>query len=203
MKKFFTIAFMALATLVANAQTPEEGTFSVTPKVGITYGGYIETSYVSSGKVENNGEIGFAVGAEASYVVNGWFKPSFGVMYQSVSNNFKNDGTDIGTQTIGYLSIPLLANFYVSDGFALKVGVQPSFLLSASANKGIGNQKSFYNSSDFIVPVGASYEIGNIEIDGRINLGFGNIIKDDCYLGPCAKLCNGFFTLTVGYRFDL
>lgn len=202
MKKFFAIAAMALVTLVANAQTPDQGTFSITPKAGISYGGYFHTSYSAGQEIETQGSIGFTVGAEASYMAGTWFKPSIGVEYTSVANTFKYETGGDYTLTSGYLAIPVLANFYVSNGWALKVGVQPAFLLSASGSND-KDQKEFLNSTDFSIPIGTSYEFGNFMLDITFHLGITNTVKDGCTMSHHDKLSNGYGTFTIGYRLDL
>lgn len=204
MKKFFAIAAMALVTLVANAQTPDQGTFSITPKAGISYGGYLNTSYTSyTGKLETQGSIGFTVGAEASYMASSWFKPSIGLAYNSVTNTIKDDLGSF-SQTNGYLAIPVLANFYVSNGWALKTGIQPAFLLSASIDGDDG--KDSFKSTDFTIPVGTSYEFGNFMLDFTFYIGLTNTLKDDSESHTHTKfnkLSNGYGTFTIGYRLDL
>lgn len=51
---------------------------------------------------------------------------------------------------------------------------------------------------DLSIPVGASYEYMNVILDARYNFGLTNIYKIDAM-----KSKNRFFTITVGYRFNL
>lgn len=204
MKKFFTAAVIALVSLTASAQTPEQGEVSLTPMLGVSYGGFMGYEYKGAGDNSRDGQIGFTVGAELGYMCNSWFKASLGVQYINSStkfgwekkNDFKND----------YLAIPVLANFYVGDGFALKAGVQPAFLLSSSL--GSDDIKDGIQSFDFTIPVGLSYEFSNIVLDARYNIGVQNIIKDGKIIGTSpaegfTNLTNGYATITVGYKFSL
>ena len=58
------------------------------------------------------------------------------------------------------INIPLLANFYVTKNFALKVGLQPGIIASAKSHS--GNNTTTVTSScqtiELSIPFGASYE---------------------------------------------
>lgn len=95
-------------------------------------------------------------------------------------------------------------NFYVAKGFALKVGVQPEFLLSAkfknSAGDGLTEDLRDKESFGLSIPIGASYEFGgNWVVDARFDLGLTKIAKvlDD------EKLKSRVIAVTLGYKFDL
>lgn len=201
MKKFFAAAVIALVSLTASAQTPEQGEVSLTPMLGISYGGYMNYEFQGGFDTPSrNGNIGFTIGAELGYMCNNWFKPSVGVQYINASTQLKLDDAKEDIKN-DYLAIPVLANFYVGDGFALKVGVQPAFLLSTKLGSEDG--KDFVNSFDFTIPVGLSYEFSNIVLDARYNIGLQNTIKSDKKVDGFTNLTNGYATITVGYKFSL
>ena len=107
-------------------------------------------------------------------------------------------------------------NCYVARGFALKAGVQVGFLLDGKikyeetpftvnedGSKEYGDTEAYNNdfagnTVDLSIPVGASYEYMNVILDARYNFGLTNIYKIDAM-----KSKNRFFTITVGYRFNL
>lgn len=201
MKKFFAAAVIALVSLTASAQTPEQGELSLTPMLGVSYGGYMSYEYQGGYETPSrNGNIGFTIGAELGYMCNNWFKPSVGVQYINASTQLKlaDAKKDIKND---YLAIPVLANFYVGDGFALKVGVQPAFLLSSKFDG--EDKKDHVNSFDFTIPVGLSYEFNNIVLDARYNIGVQNSIKSDKRIAGFTNLTNGYATITVGYKLKL
>ena len=205
MKKFFTAALVALMSLTASAQTPEKGEISLTPMAGISYGGFFGYEYKGGGDTPNrDGNVGFTVGAELGVMNSNFFKSSIGVQYINSSTSlgfgkatdFKND----------YIAIPVLANFYVADGFAIKAGVQPAFLVSSKI--GSIDSKDYVKSFDFTIPVGLSYEFSNIVLDARYYIGTQNLVKDGNYVGTVdgsgfRSLTNGYATITVGYKFKL
>lgn len=205
MKKLFAIAVMVIASLTASAQSPEKGTVSLTPMVGISQGSFfnVKCSTNSGDLPTTSGKIGFTGGVELGYMASNWFKPSLGLMFNNISSNMKADGYKVPLNN-NYFAIPVLANFYVANGLALKVGVQPAFLLSSKIDG--KDVKEFMNSFDFSIPIGISYEYKNFVVDARIHVGATNIIKDDCSLyvsnGFFEKLTDGYGLLTVGYRID-
>ena len=106
-----------------------------------------------------------------------------------------------------YLNIPIVANFYVVKGLAVKAGIQPTFNVKSDFvysydGKNVGGKLSEVGidikSFDLAVPMGLSYEYKNVVVDGRYNLGLMNIVdyeKDDTK--------NSVFQITVGYKFKL
>lgn len=117
---------------------------------------------------------------------------SAGLLYSQqgfkVSENV--EGVDIEAKwKPAYLNIPILANFYVANGLALKAGVQPGFMVAKDDAENV-------NTFDFSVPVGISYEYMNICLDARYNIGCTKVDKD-------VKGCNSVFQITLGYKFKL
>ena len=116
-----------------------------------------------------------------------------------------------GTVKLDYINVPILANVYVAKGFAVKLGVQPGFLINNKVkvsqngvNAEVDLEKSLKaagidakpNKVDISIPVGVSYEFSNINIDARYNWGVTKIIDED-------SSKNSVFQITVGYKFAL
>jgi len=115
-------------------------------------------------------------------------------------------GWDKNQVNLGYLNIPIVANYYLAKGFAIKAGIQPGFLLSAKQKvDGIGNTpsenidiKDGYKSFDLSIPLGLSYEYEKAVFDLRYNLGVTKLNKEG------DESCkNSVIQFTVGYKFDL
>src|SRR3712207_7766608 len=68
-----------------------------------------------------------------------------------------------------YINVPIMANVYVVNGLAVKLGVQPGFAVDKA--------DSDINTVDFSIPVGASYEYKNIvdRKSTRLNSSHANI----------------------------
>jgi len=120
MKKFTTLCLSLLLSATTFAQT-EPGTFSLQPKVGIN------VSNVISSDGDNGAKAGLVFGAEANYQLNKLFSFSLGTIYSQQGTKQSLNGADV-TMKLDYINVPILINFHVVQGLALKVGVQPGFL---------------------------------------------------------------------------
>ena len=192
MKKIFIVASLILAFATAKAQS-EVGGFSVRPMVGMNIG-------MMTNADDSDPRIGFVVGTELEYQATDLLGLSAGLLYSQ--QGCKID--DNGTLKLDYINIPLLANVYVAKGFAVKLGLQPGFLINdkakvsdsgVSVETGLGDlSKNFVLS----VPVGISYEFSNIQLDARYNWGVTHALSAE---GESSN--SSAFMITVGYKFNL
>ena len=195
MKKILMIAALMVATLSASAQN-EVGQFTLKPMVGINLSNI--TNY--NGKIR----VGLAAGVEAEYGITETFGVSGGVLY-SMEGCKNKDNSDFKTN-LDYINVPILANAYLFKGFAVKVGVQPGFLVNAKekySRGGIsfdGDIKDACNKVDLSIPIGVSYEYASFVFDARYNWGLTNTWKDDT---RDKKSHNSVFMFSVGYKFAL
>lgn len=185
MKKIFMMAAVALMSLSAFAQQ-EAGTISLQPKIGINMAS-LTGDYGSDKKMK----VGMTLGVEGLYQMSDKFGISAGINYSMQGVKVSSD-----KYKLNYLNIPILANYYVISGLAVKAGIQPGFLLGAKYED--TDIKDDCKKMDFAIPVGVSYEFSNIVIDARYNIGLTNV-WDDSY--DSSK--NSVFQLTVGYKFSL
>ena len=184
MKKVMILAVMMVATLTASAQ------WSVTPKVGLNLANF-------SGDVSgNNIKLGLAAGAELMYRVSPTVGISGGLIYSMQGTAFDGDID----WNVDELNIPILANFYVANGLALKAGIQPGFIMSAKAKADKVTEDikdAFFQSLELSVPLGLSYEISDFVLDARYNLGVAKLNKGD------GSVRNSVIQFTVGYKIPL
>ena len=195
-KTLFTILFVALAAVSASAQN-----MFVKPMVGGTLSTF-------TGDAEDvKMKFGFVGGAEFGYMVTPEFAVTAGLLasMQGAASKDNVFTKDFKT-TLTYLNIPILANYYVAPGLAIKAGVQPGFMLSRKTSytdltdhidvedTSTDGMKKF----DFSIPLGLSYEFSDFVIDARYNLGLTNIYDSDNM-----KVKNGVIMLTVGYKIPL
>ena len=192
MKKLFMIAAMMVATLSANAQN-EVGQWSIKPMVGANFATMTKTT-------DSKMRVGVTAGAEFAVGAAENFEISFGALYSMQGVKGKTDGIE-QTYKFDYINIPVLANYYVAPGFAIKAGVQPGFNVKkkakveaagVSADVTVDDVKGFALS----VPVGLSYEFSNFVIDARYNWGLTKAIKD-------YDSKHSYFTITLGYKLPL
>ena len=120
------------------------------------------------------------------YKVDDIISLSGGVLYSRQGSKAKN--TD-AKWAPSYLNVPVLANVYPVEGLAVKLGVQPGFMIDKDK---ADEAKKF----DLSIPVGLSYEYSNFVIDGRYNFGVTKLFKD-------GNSKNSVFQITVGYKFEL
>ena len=192
MKKFLVFASLVLAFVSAKAQS-EVGQWSVRPTVGMNLG-------FMSNSEDCSARVGLVVGTELEYQATDMVGLSAGLLYSQ--QGCKID--DAGTLKLDYINIPLLANVYVAKGFAVKLGLQPGFLINdkakasdsgVSVEAGLGNLSKNFALS---VPVGISYEFSNIQLDARYNWGVTHALSAE---GESSN--SSVFMITVGYKFNL
>jgi len=195
MKKLMMIAAMMLMSMGAFAQN-EVGQFTLKPMVGMTLANITNID----GKIK----VGLAAGVEAEYGITETFGVSGGVLY-SMEGSKNKDNSDFKTN-LDYINVPILANAYLFKGFAVKVGVQPGFLVRAKekySNGGItvdGDIKDACNKVQLSIPIGLSYEYADFVLDARYNWGLTNTFKND---NSDKKSHNSVFMFTLGYKFAL
>ena len=214
MKKIMMIAAMMVATLGAVAQN-EVGQFTLKPMVGL--------NLASITKGQNSKmRVGVAAGFEGEYGVSKNFGVSAGLLYslQGVKENGTMDidlpilgnvkYTGDATTKLDFINIPILANYYIVKGLAIKAGIQPGFCVSKnralkgtaiaagktiaidSSNKIEDGVKSF----QFAIPVGVSYEYQSFVLDARYNIYATKALKN-------ADPRHSVFTVSLGYKFAL
>ena len=187
------IAAMSLMSMGAFAQQ-----MFVKPMVGGTL-----ATITGDGTDNAKFKLGLVAGAEFGYMIAPQFAVTAGALVSMQGAGIKDhDGLTDGSETLTYLNIPVLANYYVAPGLAIKAGVQPGFLL-ARKNKYTRNghdhevtEKDGLKSLDFSIPLGLSYEISDFVIDARYNLGLSNLLDDhDNFIQK-----NSVIMLTLGYK---
>ena len=193
MKKLF-LAVVAMMVSAATFAQNEVGQLTIQPKVGVNIANITDAD-------DADPRIGLAAGAEFEYGLTDNIGLSAGVLYSMQGFKTTEEGVDC-TLKLDYLNVPILANFYVAKGFAVKLGVQPGFKLSSKAKfKGSGGSKEVevedgVKSVDLSIPVGLSYQYQNIVFDARYNWGVTKIVDD-------VDSKHSVFQITVGYKFSL
>lgn len=127
------------------------------------------------------------------------FQPE--LLYSSQGVKGSEDGFDM-TLKLDYLTIPLMAKYYVADKFSLDFGPQLGFLLKADAETmGVSvDFKDYVKSFDFGLNLGLGYEFNKFFINGRYNIGLSNIWDGEFDDGD-TKNQNSVIQFGVGYKF--
>ncbi len=203
MKKLFISIALMVMTLTVQAQH-EEGDFTIQPRVGVTF------SNLSDG---DKWKTNIAYGVELEHFLADEFSLSAGVLftnqgciYDNLSDDFESD--EKIKLHVYYGTIPIMANYYILPGLALKAGIQPALRVKTKAQQG-GNSIDLdnainllyadsdvkINKFDFSIPVGLSYEFKGITLDARYNIGLTSLLNG----GETVR--NSVFVLTLGYKF--
>jgi hypothetical protein len=205
MKKIMMIAAMMVAAISANAQN-EVGQLTLMPKAGINI------STITGDGINKKSKVGLVAGIEAEYGISEKFGLQFGLLYSMEgcksdavvaagegASAFRAEGVK---WNLDYINIPIMAQYYVVKGLAVKAGIQPAFNVrgkwSVDGNSGkmkdIGYEPKAFN---FSIPVGLSYEYQNFVLDARYNIGVTKLVKD------ADQGRNSTFAITLGYKFAL
>ena len=180
MKKVL-LSIAALFTVATYASAQETG-FGFGPKVGINLS--------NQTLLDGDYKTGLTAGVCADYRFSNLFALSADVLYSRQGT--KGEGVKVKTDN---LNIPILANFYLVKGLAVKAGIQPGFLLKAKNND--VDVKAAYKKADVAVPVGVSYLFNcGLILDARYNIGLTSLAKDKDIVTR-----NSVFAVTAGWRF--
>ena len=196
------IAAMMVAAISANAQN-EVGQVTLMPKAGINI------STITGSGSDKKSKVGLVAGAEFEYGVAQNFDITAGVLYSMEGAKFGDVKFNMD-----YINIPILANYYVVPGLAVKAGIQPAFNVrkKASYNGNTANIDDVMNdilsiagagvetgvkSFNLSIPVGISYEYQSFVLDARYNIGVTKVFKN------ADQGRNSTFAITLGYKFAL
>jgi hypothetical protein len=153
-------------------------------KAGINYSNYTNAEINTDAITSFHG--GFI--AEIKLLKNFALQPE--LYYSTQGATIENLGDELKNE-LGYVSIPLLAKFYLTDNLSFDIGPQASFLLS-ERNEVTTNDT---NSFDFAVVGGLGYDLGkHFFIQGRYGLGLTEAKRD-------AEIKNSVLQASIGYKF--
>ena len=202
MKRVMVVATTLLLSVSTNAQNPV-GSWSLQPGAGINLATMTNDNDAKT-------RIGLVAGAELEYQASPLLSVSAGALYSQQGADADSQGMN-GTIKMDYVNIPILANFYVAKGFAVKVGIQQGFLVNDKvkvSSNGVSAEvdlKKAYqaagidadiSSFDFAIPLGISYEFSHVVLDARYNL---SLTKAISAFGESTK--HSVFQITLGYKF--
>ena len=209
------IVLALLSIAISGSAQQESGSWSLTPRVGINTsklsGWKVFTSMDADAKaVKAERKWGLTAGAELEYQAWQQIGLSLGAYYSNEGYRYPfdltGDNNDKATETMHWLNIPVLVNFYIEPkilkGLALKAGVQLGYLLGAR-NKVDGTTTtttSNYKRVNFSIPAGISYTYHGFTADVLYNIGISNL----CNVSALDESWRtNSLWITLGYKFAL
>lgn len=175
----------------------------------------------AGGELEYRATDEFSLSIGAFYQELGCRYPDYVEDLKDDKGNVTTSGMDKNRIKLEYINVPIMLNGYIAGGLSLKAGVQVGFLLSSKwkyrmsnitedmGDDGVpqytygqpinGCIKPQTNRVDLSIPIGISYEYMNVVLDARYNYGLLKTFKKE--FDDYAH--NRYFTLTVGYKFEL
>lgn len=210
MKKFSLILLMALLTL--SYSKAQEVNFGA--KAGVNFAD-IKGKDVSS----FDGRTCFHAGIMVEIMLSEKFAFQPELLYSCQGSDY-SETYDIGTDTFvkagltysgtvkaDFLNMPLMAKYFITEGFSLEVGPQIGLLLSAkdaydlAGDSGEEDIKEYLKGIDFGVNFGLGYKLENgLNVAVRYNLGLTDLNDDPDYLGD-SDYKNGVFQISLGFFF--
>ena len=184
MKKLFTIT-MALVAFTISAQNVTFGA-----KAGLNF-----ASMTGDDADGLDGRTSIHLGVTAEIEMSDSFSIQPELLYSG--QGYTADGDVTGK--VDYINLPVMAKFYVADGFSVEAGPQIGFLASAKADvDGESTDiKDLLKSTDFALNLGAGYKLDSgLNFGLRYSMGLTDVPDGDS---------NGFnhsvLQLSVGFNF--
>ncbi len=187
MKKTILAAILLLAISVnVQAQLVKIGV-----KAGLNYANQSGTDVnINSGNYNRDAITNYHAGLVAEIKLTDGFSVQPELLYSTQGATYKYATTEFKKE-LGYLSIPVLAKFYLNKSVSLDLGPQASFLLSERKQFDVNNAESF----EFGLAGGLGLNITkNFFIQGRYVLGLTEASKD-------AQVKNSVVQVSAGFMF--
>ena len=194
MKKVILAAFVLGTCTAAFAQQQ----LKFGPKAGVNFANL-------SGVDNTEMKIGFHVGAVAEIKFNEKFSIQPEVVYSAQGARGMLNNIE-GKANLDYINIPILAKYYIVDGFSVEAGPQVGFLVKAEGKGTVNNVsvttdvKDNFKSTDFGLGFGLAYDLPvGMFVNARYNLGLSDI-RNNTSSGDAIK--SNVIQVGIGYKFD-
>ncbi len=155
---------------------------------------------ISSWKGDLNGEAlessaGLVLGATAELSLSEKFAIQSELLFSQNGTNARYQEDKIEVK-LDYISLPVMAKYYLFDGFSLEAGPQVSFLVKNSyAVAGVDIETPGFKDVDFGANFGLGYRFENgISLQGRYTMGISDVVEQN-------DIQNEAFQFSLGYQF--
>ncbi|KLT70897.1 MULTISPECIES: porin family protein [Flavobacterium] len=186
MKKILLAAVLFLATTATiQAQFLQLGV-----KAGVNFANQTGGTSIDAGGFDKEGITSYHAGVVAELKILDSFSIQPELLYSTQGATYKNAVSEFKNE-LGYLSIPVMAKFYVGKSFSIEAGPQASFLLSEKNDFDVKNAETF----DFALNAGLGFKITkSLFVQGRYSLGLTEASKN-------ADIKNSTVQLSAGFMF--
>ena|SRR5690554_1893 len=202
------IAAIAVVGLSATGLAQQQVKFG--PKAGVNFS---KISDIDDAEMKT----GFHVGAVAEIKFNDKFSVQPELLYSTQGAKIDKNGFEADFKN-DYINIPIMAKYYIVDGFSVEAGPQVGFLMKSESEfssligpgggvSGTFDTKDSYKSVDFGVNFGLAYDLPQgFFVNARYNLGLSKINEDDGALGNMSlqnkDFKNNVIQIGIGFKFD-
>lgn len=201
MKKLMLFAAVAVFGF---AKVQAQGEIQFGAKAGVNF------AKLTGDAVEDaDGRTGFHIGGLVEIPISEKFSVQPELVYSQQGLQAKGtfDGIDFESKLkLDYINIPVMAKFYVSEGFAIEAGPQFGFNVSSKFEEkedGESFEEDAENVAGFDLSLGAglSYKLNSgLFFQGRYMFGLSNVNQDE-EEGFDDNLTNSVLSLSIGFMF--
>jgi len=198
-------ALMLGAVAVSNAQEDASNSDSMSPSFGVKGG--VNFATVTGDDFDSpDSRTSFHVGVFGEFPIAEIFSIQVEALYsgQGFDANFNGPDGDKAEVQLDYISVPVLAKFYIVKGLSIEAGPQFSFLVndefdfnpnSDNGDINLGDNGVDTQTFEFGVAGGLTFqtEMG-LFATARYNQGITDVIKD-------VNVKNSVFQLGIGFKF--
>lgn len=184
MKKIILAAVLFIATSAAvQAQFLQIGV-----KAGVNFANQTGDASLDGFDFDKEGITSYHAGLVAELKLLESFSIQPELLYSTQGATYKNAVSEFKNE-LGYLSIPVMAKFYLGKSFSIEAGPQASFLLSEKNDFDVKDAETF----DFALNAGLGFKITkNLFIQGRYSLGLTEASKNADVKNSTVQLSAGF-----------
>lgn len=183
MKKIFLAAVLFIAT----SATIQAQLLRIGVKAGVNFASQTGDAFPEQ-NFDKEGITSFHAGLVAEIKLLERFSVQPELLYSTQGATYKN-AIDEYKNELGYISIPVMAKFYLTDSFSLEVGPQASFLVSEKNDFDVKDAETF----EFGLNAGLGFKITkNFFVQGRYGLGLTEASKNADVKNSTVQLSAGF-----------
>jgi hypothetical protein len=206
-------ALMLGAVTVSNAQDNASNSQSMAPSFGIKGG--VNFATVNGDFDSPDSRTSFHAGVFGEFPVAEIFSIQVEALYSGQGFEFDTPSGFLGTDRqkveyqLDYINVPVLAKFYLFEGFSIEAGPQFSFLVNEEIDSAPNDDAGDNNTDEaktfeFGVAGGVTFQTSmGLFATARYTQGITDVLKERRFEGENVRnsINNGVFQLGIGYKF--